>query len=132
MSSFTTPLIVSPLPDGRNWKLVEPFEYHIGTKESADVISVPAGFVTDFASIPRIFFFLPDWATYSKSAVLHDWEYHAKEMSRAYADFIFLEAMLVDWRNYKSRYFMAYIEYWAVRLFGGLAWNHKNEPQRAE
>ena len=48
MSSFTDPLIVSPLPDGRKWKLVDGFTYHVGSEQSPDIIHVPAGFITDF------------------------------------------------------------------------------------
>ena len=54
MSSFTTPLVVSPLPDGRRWKLVFQFRYHVGKRYGRDVIAVPMGFVTDFASIPQL------------------------------------------------------------------------------
>jgi len=53
-SSFTTPLVVSPLPDGRRWRLVRSFSYHIGSKYSKDIIKVPMGFVTDFASVPQM------------------------------------------------------------------------------
>jgi hypothetical protein len=53
MSSFTTRLELSPLDDGRRWELLAPFEYHVGCEGSGIVIVVPAGFVTDFASIPR-------------------------------------------------------------------------------
>lgn len=50
MSSFTTPLKVSPLKNGRDWRLLNRFNYHIGSKFSRKVISVPKGFITDFAS----------------------------------------------------------------------------------
>ena len=123
MSSFTSPLTVSPLPDGRNWELVRKFTYHIGAKYSRHIISVPKGFITDFASVPRFFWFLPDWATYSKAPVLHDWLYQQKITTRKEADDLFFESMMVDWRNHKSRYFVANMEYWAVRLFGWLAWH---------
>ena len=131
MSSFTTPLIVSPLPDGRRWKLMEEFVYRIGSDQSEECVRVPAGFETDFASVPRIFWFLPDWATYNKSAPLHDWLYHnkkimGKDITRKEADFVFLEAMLVDFRHHRSRRWVARLEYWMVRLFGWLAWNSKS------
>ena len=127
MSSFTIPLVVSPLPDGRNWVLRKSFSYHVGSKFSRFYIKVPKGFETDFASIPKFLFFLPLWAKYNKAPVLHDWLYHSKQVmgesiSRKYADDIFLEAMLIEWRNRKSRYFIAQIEYWAVRLCAWVAW----------
>ena len=54
MSSFTTPLVISPLPDGRRWKLERQFSYDVGKKGSSFRITVPAGFITDFASIPQM------------------------------------------------------------------------------
>ena len=130
MSSFTSELWVTPLPNGRDWKLKRPFSFHVGSQHSRRFISVPRNFVTDFASVPRIFFFLPDWATYSKAPVLHDALYHSKKLmgkaiTRKKADDIFLEAMKVDWRQHKSRYLVAYLEFLAVRIFGWLAWKEK-------
>ena len=82
MSSFTTPLIVSPMPDGRRWKLFKEFTYHIGSKCSNNYIHVPAGFVTDFASIPWVLWsWFPYWGKYGKAAVLHDWLYLNRETS---------------------------------------------------
>ncbi len=136
MSSFTSPLIVTPLPDGKNWRLLKPFTYRIGSKYSRTYIKVPRYFITDWASIPRFLFFLPDWATYSKSPVLHDWLYHQKKImgkpiSRKRADDIFIEAMEVDWRTHRSRYWVAHLEYWAVRLFAWLAWHCKKGESNA-
>ena len=54
MSQFTTLLKTNKI--GKNlWVLLEPFEYHVGTYPSNEIISVPIGFKTDFASIPKIF-----------------------------------------------------------------------------
>lgn len=52
MSSFTETLEASPLDNGIDWKLLKEFDYHVGSEDSTQVIHVPAGFVTDFASIP--------------------------------------------------------------------------------
>ena len=132
MSSFTSPLSVSPMPDGKRWKLTRPFTYRIGSKYSKRFVRVPTGFRTDFASIPKIlrwllFLLLPFWAKYSKAPILHDWLYKThqimgKTITRKEADDIFLEAMKVDWQHHKSRYFVAYLEYWAVKLFAFFAW----------
>ena len=54
MSQFTTELIIKPI-DGKYWELLEGFEYHVGTYPSIEIITVPPGFITDFASVPRIF-----------------------------------------------------------------------------
>lgn len=131
MSSFTMPLIVSPMPDGRRWRLVEPFEYHIGAEYSQDTVFVEDGFVTDFASSPFFTWsFIPPWGRYGKAAIVHDWLYQHKDETplnifqrifsseRAFADGVFKEAMGVlgvkPWR--------IFLMYWGVRLFGFLAW----------
>ena len=132
MSSFTSPLVVTPMPDGRRWKLVEPFRYHLDSIESELIITVPVGFVTDFASIPWIFWtFLPAWGRYGKAAVVHDYLYqqHATHLcenrwfvfSRKNADNIFYEAMLVS----GTRHWKARVMWLAVRLFAWLAWRRK-------
>jgi len=121
MSSFTTPLIVSPMPDGKTWKLYRSFQYHIGSKYSLDSINIPAGFITDFASIPRIFrVILPQWGKYGKAAVVHDYLYqhHDTHNTRKFADQIFHDAMIVS----GTKMWKVKIMYWAVRLFGWLAW----------
>jgi len=119
MSSFTTPLIVSPLPDGRKWRLVFPFGYDIGRKRSRDRITVPAGFETDFASSPpAVWFIIPPWGKYGKAAIIHDYLYQTKSRPRAEADAIFREAMIV----LKVKPWRVFLMYWAVRLFGWLAW----------
>ena len=45
------PPTVSPFADQTTWLLTRPFRYQI--LDTNLVIDVPAGFVTDFASIPR-------------------------------------------------------------------------------
>ena len=123
MSSFTSPLVVSPMPNGKDWKLDRPFTYRIHSRYSKRLISVPRGFVSDFASIPKfIFWLLPWWAKFSKAPILHDFLYKEKYLTRKESDDIFLEAMLIEWRNRKSRHLVAWIEYYAVRIFGGLVW----------
>jgi len=124
MSSFTTPLIVTILPDGRRGKLFHQFTYHIGTKCSKDFITVPVGFVTDFASSPFfVWSFIPPWGRYSKAAVIHDYIYQTKIRTRKEADDIFLEAMLVlgvpAWK--------AKLMYWGVRTFGWIPWLLKSK-----
>lgn len=107
MSSFTTPLRVTPVDGEDNlWELLEEFDYELGAKGSGKRVSCPAGFRTDFASIPRILWaILPPWGKYGKAAVIHDflctYRYYLDEngnkvsVTRAECDVIFLEAMEV-------------------------------------
>lgn len=77
---------------------------------------VPAGFETDFASIPRIFWnVLPPIGPYAQAAVVHDYLYRTGRVNRQEADLTFLLLMKTDGVNF----FIRNIMYWAVRLFGG-------------
>jgi hypothetical protein len=120
MSIFTRPLIVSPQTDGKTWTLVEPFCYDVGFEGSKNTIDVPAGFITDFASVPRPFWWIiPRWGSYGNAAVVHDYLYQTGTKSRKYADEIFLEAMKVSGTSWICRHIM----FLAVRIFGGLAYH---------
>lgn len=127
--SFVTELAVSPLASGRKWKLLRAFTFHIGSKTGEEKITVPAGFITDFASVPKIFLpLLPFWAKYSKSPILHDWLYQNFGLgiyTRKECDQIFLESMLVDWRHHLTGVILAMTEYYGVRAFGWLSWRKK-------
>lgn len=59
-----------------------------------DRIIVKVGFVTDLASIPKLFWnILPPFGAYTAAAVVHDYLYQAHEHTRRHADAIFLAAM---------------------------------------
>ncbi|MGT3245452.1 DUF1353 domain-containing protein, partial [Yersinia enterocolitica] len=74
MSEFTTPAVLEMLDDYR-WRLVEPFEFWL-TNNPDDVIKVPTGYVTDLASVPRVFWALfPPHGRYAKAAIIHDYLY---------------------------------------------------------
>ena len=110
MSSFTDALQVEIQANGICGKLLNEFDYHVGNETSPDVVKVPSGFITDFASTP---FFIWKMGLYSKAAVVHDYLYQSKLRTRMEADAIFYEAMLVlgvpKWK--------AGLFYWSVRLF---------------
>lgn len=127
MSSFTNPLKVEiPTVDGCRVILDSEFDYHFGSEDSNFVIQVPSGFQTDLASTPFFAWSLgfPKWGRYSKAAVVHDFLYQSKLVSRATADAIFKEAMLVlnvpKWK--------ANIIYSAVRLLGWVGYKKNNLP----
>ena len=115
MSSFTTPLVGEYNDAMDIFTLCQPFRYRIGSETSENIITVPAGFVTDFASTPFfIQWLLPHTGLYGKAACLHDYLYQTGMYEREVCDKIFLEAMLVlgvpEWK--------AYSMYKAVRIFG--------------
>ena len=130
MSSFTSPLIVEFLGANR-WRLAESFEYHLGELGSGVVIRVPAGFETDFASVPRLLWpLLPPTGSYGKAAVLHDYLYATQQIagqpiSRSRADEVFLEAMKV----LGVRPLKRLLVYWGVRVGGWVAWAGQKRSQ---
>ena len=121
MSQFTTELVVKQISK-KKWKLIEGFEYHIGSYPSKEIIKVPAGFVTDFASVPRIFWrILPPLGPYKAAALIHDYLYYTGLYNKVRSDEIFLEAMKV----LNVKIWKRTIMFYSVLLFGWLAW-YKN------
>lgn len=114
-TSFT-PLQIEVMPGGRHYKLIVDmivFSHRIG------VTVVPAGFVTDMASVPRGFWNLfPPTGPYAKAAVYHDYLYQLGSVSRADADLEFVEGM----RALGVFWFTRMAMWLALRLFGWKAW----------
>ena len=115
--------------NSREWELLEDLEYHVGSEVSTDVITVPKGYHTDFASVPKVFWaVLPPFGRYSPAAVIHDYLYGLQGVlphlhySRKRCDQIFLEAMKVMEVGWITRTMM----FQALRLFGLVAWNRKH------
>lgn len=87
------------------WRVQQPFRYYLGTKGSNQWVAIPAGYLTDGASVPQIFWsVIPRWGLYGQAAVVHDYlcEYLSitedgvpKSITRSRADDILLEAMQV-------------------------------------
>lgn len=68
---FLSSLIVRDAGNGRHFFLTQPFSYRM---RHGTVLTVPMGFVTDFASIPMPFrMVLPRSGRYNFAAVLHDY-----------------------------------------------------------
>lgn len=98
MGRFLDELDITPLDEytgGRRYcRLLDKFRYEVGKRFSGLVIEVPAGYRTDFASIPRFFQRLfPAFGQYAEAAVIHDYCYDTKLVSRPVADAILWEAM---------------------------------------
>lgn len=74
MSAFTGPLSLTQQDlDWKAWQLNSPLVYEVDALGSGKVITVPAGFLTDGASVPRVLWaILPAWGRYSRAAVVHD------------------------------------------------------------
>jgi len=100
------------------WKLTEPFKY----KE----IHVPAGFKTDFASVPRFFWrLIPPFGRYCEASVVHDYCYFKGLYTREQCDTLFLEVM----KKYKVPGWKRWFMHRSVRWFGWIGWrkHHKGD-----
>lgn len=116
---FLSALDVRWLDDGHA-ELLSPFAYESAV-EDVGRLEVPIGYVTDFASVPRlpiVFWLVGSRA--NKASVLHDWCYSSQLVSQADADAVFYEAArlggVVLWAAWAM---------WAgLRLAGRAAYEH--------
>jgi hypothetical protein len=119
-AQFLTKLRVEHL-NTKWWMLTEPLVYYSALLER-DIV-VPAGFVTDFASVPRIP--IAYWLFGSRAnapAVIHDRLYRWGDIPRLTADRVFNEAMRAEGKWFTTRWPMTA----AVMAFGW--WAYKAVP----
>lgn len=112
--AFYLPLDVEYL-DGHLWRLLSSFTY--GSVILQRVLEISAGFLTDFASIPRVLWsIMPPTGTYGKAAVVHDFLYRSAAIcTRAQADAVLMEAMTELGVGWWTRQ----VIYRGVRIGGG-------------
>lgn len=130
------------LRSGRSlWALQRPLVYTTGPPPG-ETITVPAGFVTDLASIPRVVWsFYPPDGPWVKAAVVHDFLYYTqgdgiwgktvgvppgRRYSRRESDAIFWEAMADLGIGRWGRF----VIWAAVRLGGWIGWARKHTVAR--
>ena len=109
------------------WQLTRSLRFTLSVNGGSIRVSVPEGFVTDFASVPRpLWPVFPPQGQWCEAAVVHDYLYSSRTCSRFLADALFRESMhqlgVPLWRRV--------VMYYAVRLFGGLARKLPVEAQR--
>lgn len=114
---FKSPLRVEVTNvEGRD-VLIEDFIVVIETERTGEFLTIPAGFYTDYDSVPRLplfYWLLKNRAR--KSAVLHDYMYYTQR-GREFADEVFYEAM----KEETNAFYRGLI--WAgVRIGGGAAY----------
>lgn len=87
--------------------------------QNAPAVVVPAGFVTDLASIPRVFWsLLPPDGAYTFPAIIHDYLYWTQIHPRETADYVLRYGM----EDMKVSSAIVLAIYNAVRLGGEIAW----------
>ena len=144
MSQFTDPIqIRQDTTDPRYWITTAVHRYHVGSEDSAEVITVPEGRRTDLQSIPRF-----SWSivghpldAYAASGLFHDEIYRypengvlpdengkVKPRGRRRCDQIYLEMNIV----LKCPWWKRTLKYSAVRIGGGGAWKRYRAAQVLE
>jgi hypothetical protein len=120
------------LANGKDFLLMQNLVYHVGEEGSEEVIIVPEGSVTDWASIPELIRpLLPN--TYGKrAAVVHDYLYRTLGLGGLYdrkrCDEIFLEALKVlgvPWRIRQALYT-------GVRIGGWVPWSKVQKEKQKQ
>lgn len=129
MSRFLTKLRIERVEDqsrdGRGtWRLIDPLAYDSDVAET--IFIVPADFVTDLASVPRLpFAYLLTGGIGHAAAVVHDMLYTTQEVPRSLADAVFKEALAVlGVPGYQS-----WLMWAGVRVGGGGSWDAPGPEQ---
>jgi hypothetical protein len=133
MNNFLGDLLIAYI-DGKRWRVVEGFTYRLCQPDGVQYVSIPRGFITDFASFPLGIVFKSPGGRWDKAAVVHDVLYKTgvvsvdgrsagrsdpRPITRGEADAIFKEAMTVAGVGW----FPKQIIYAGVRVGGWKAWN---------
>jgi hypothetical protein len=123
MSRFLTPLRAEK--SGQYWTILQPLIFDSDVAQK--VFIVPAGFVTDFASVPRLpLAFLLTGDSAHEAAVVHDFLYSRGLVTREMADAVFREAAKVSGEpGWKS-----WLLFLGVRLGGWVAWNDHRSVEK--
>ena len=113
--------------------LLSPLHYQ---PENGPLITAPPGYITDFASVPRIFWtlFPPYDPYYGAPAIIHDFGYSTQgtflipnfQLSRAGVDHLFLGAMKIQ----DTEWWRREIIYRAMRLGGGFVWSKRSAADK--
>jgi hypothetical protein len=117
MMQISTPLVVTPMPDGVLWMLVEDF---LVVDDVKGEIRVPKGFQSDFGSVPKLFRnIISPTGKGVWGFVLHDWEYGTQTMSRDDADHL-----LIRWLEFCGEDTVeSNVIFDALRIGGEIDWD---------
>ncbi|MEV0436426.1 DUF1353 domain-containing protein [Nocardia sp. NPDC050413] len=96
--------------DAKFWRLTQPLTY----RGAVETFTVPAGFRTDFASVPRaLVWLIPRYGAYTRAAILHDYLCRTGEVGPADADGLFRRSLREAGVSVPRRWMM-----WAAVRFG--------------
>ena len=108
--------------DGKCWYVARPFKAY--SHVLSQWITVSEGFVTDFNSVPRLFWRVIPPAEFGEAGLLHDFLYRYAEnkgvpVTRDQADQVHRE--FLQWKNAPA--WKVLVMYRTLRLFGWKRWN---------
>ncbi len=114
-------IVISPIEDNmRRFRLLQPIEVIVDIDGKPYVFKVPAGFQTDFASVPRwLHGLVPPMGKYALAALVHDYLYRYGEVSRREADAVFWA--LSEYGKYGK--WRSWLLYLVVRVLGWIRYN---------
>lgn len=145
MIKFISKKIAVNILDNGLREVRKDFQAKITYKKESFLVIVPRGFLTDMASVPKIFWNLlaKDDPEYLKSALVHDWIYFNQgfipvvnkrgqdenlNLKRSEADIYFREGAKVLGASWMKRNSI----YWAVRMGGRSAWDSHARKKKIE
>lgn len=95
--------------NARTWQLVSTLDY----EGESQTFTIPRGYITDFASVPRALMFLvPPYGAYTRAAILHDWlitdelSKDAPSVTSREVDGLFRRVMREEGVNFTLRWIM--------------------------
>lgn len=115
----TIPLDFFPNSKGSKWfSLYRSLEI---TLSNGHKITIPAGFKTDLASVPKFLWgFFPPFGKGLLAYIIHDYLYVNKLYNRSFSD----KEMVLWAEILTSKTFDPRARYYTVRLFGWVVWNN--------
>lgn len=117
---------LSPFGDGEYWILLAPLRYRLGKTDL--VITIPKGFVTDLASVPRAFWSIfPKTGKYMSAAILHDYLYAVQACTKPQADLV----LKMEMELFGVPRAQSFSIYQAVDKRGDAAWQENSKLKKA-
>ena len=118
---------LKPFSDSKDFMLVRVMVYILGETDIS--ITVPKGFVTDFASVPKGLwsFGLSPHGKFSKAAIIHDYLYWTNACTREQSDMIMWIAMQESQVGTKSQTLL----YEGLDMAGNPAWEENMNDRKS-
>ena len=85
--------------DNGKRQLLRPLVVRVTVGEDQRTIVIPAGFDTDYSSIPVFLHWFVHWSRVDMAGVIHDWLYRVGGMNRKEADLIWRDVALTGARR---------------------------------